>query len=1213
MSDADVPFEALGARRFQSFCQSLVSYEFPAMRALPVGQPDGGRDAYVVDDGRDLLVFQVKFVERPDYLRDADGWLRKTIARELPKIQRLARDRQLIRYVLVTNVPGSAHPGSGSIDIGDALLDEMLPVPAQVWWRDDLLVRLAKHHELKWSYRELLTGQDVLDQLVHSQLNEDRNRRGDAIAAALAAQYEAERTVRFKQVDLHNDLFELFVDVPLASRTTYMVRGFGDDLAEIYEGGDDDRTAAILLDMPVAAHRHRRLVIEGAPGQGKSTLAQYVCQVHRLRLVGRPEEAPEIRDRHADAPLRLPFKVDLREFATFLDGKDPFAEVPGWGGIPSGWPRSLEGFLALQVQRYGAGARFDVSDLFAVARTGPLLLMLDGLDEVADVEDRKRIVQTVESGLAALDGVASSVLVVVTSRPAAFANSPGFSPKRFEHLALISLTRELIRDYAERWVEARRLADEEAAEVLSVLEDRLEEPHMRELARNPMQLAILLSLISTKGESLPDRRTELYHAYMTLFFDREAAKSRIVRKHRALLFGLHGDLAWRLHCDAERSGSGGTITLQALESAVRRYVVKQGVDEGIADDLFQGVVERIVAIVATHQERFEFEVQPLREFFAAHHLYATGQISQFGVRRPGTRADRFAALARNGFWLNVLRFYAGFYMSGELPSLADGLVELARDEGFQRTSTPRMLAATLLQDWSFELDRRSRERAVDVALEGFGARHALGARLTSHLTVEPSARLPDGAGREEVVARALRVLARQTLPRDRRTQVTAVLAAHVEPRAFAERWTELVLGATGSMRTAWVEVGCRMGAVRHVSDAVLHEAARGDGDEAELARRVTALLHTGLAGVLEQERDLAEVATERLLAGDGLGVDDGEISRISWLQAFQSILRLSRRPFDHQWLLPVHDVRSLEQRPPTIALWRDVVLSVNATVASGCTHLTQLSWRPIVELCERSCGERPLLIALALAEAGSEEWLVGNKTQLVGNKTQLVGSAEPLVERVLGARARTDDGSWWCEQLTRAATPLERQLVAACAGTFVSGPALERCLVPLGRCLNALSVDDYRSVSLLVTRFSHYGALKISPERLARLTPRLALLLASRNPPTREQIWRAALTGYRGWDPAILSSCAGVALAQGDWNTALRYLRAVTRRDASGRTYLRIENAPVDVARQIVDDAARFPLAAVDAAERRLEAALRRRALPLSAVAKRERWFARTD
>src|SRR5947199_146229 len=39
-------YETLGDERFQELCQSLLTATFPNIQCLPVGQPDGGREAY---------------------------------------------------------------------------------------------------------------------------------------------------------------------------------------------------------------------------------------------------------------------------------------------------------------------------------------------------------------------------------------------------------------------------------------------------------------------------------------------------------------------------------------------------------------------------------------------------------------------------------------------------------------------------------------------------------------------------------------------------------------------------------------------------------------------------------------------------------------------------------------------------------------------------------------------------------------------------------------------------------------------------------------------------------------------------------------------------------------------------------------------------------------------------------------------------------------
>jgi hypothetical protein len=86
-------YEQLSPERFQQFCQALLVSKFPNAQCLPVGQPDGGRDAYLWSmtgpSGRkdDLIVFQVKFSRNPE--RADTEFIKSIVESELPKVKRL--------------------------------------------------------------------------------------------------------------------------------------------------------------------------------------------------------------------------------------------------------------------------------------------------------------------------------------------------------------------------------------------------------------------------------------------------------------------------------------------------------------------------------------------------------------------------------------------------------------------------------------------------------------------------------------------------------------------------------------------------------------------------------------------------------------------------------------------------------------------------------------------------------------------------------------------------------------------------------------------------------------------------------------------------------------------------------------------------------------------------------------------------------------------
>jgi hypothetical protein len=84
-------YEQLTPERFQQFCQALLTSQFPNAQCLPVGQPDGGRDAYLWSmrnsgaDPAELIVFQIKFSRGPEKA-DAD-FIKSVIDTELLKVE----------------------------------------------------------------------------------------------------------------------------------------------------------------------------------------------------------------------------------------------------------------------------------------------------------------------------------------------------------------------------------------------------------------------------------------------------------------------------------------------------------------------------------------------------------------------------------------------------------------------------------------------------------------------------------------------------------------------------------------------------------------------------------------------------------------------------------------------------------------------------------------------------------------------------------------------------------------------------------------------------------------------------------------------------------------------------------------------------------------------------------------------------------------------
>jgi hypothetical protein len=129
---------------------------------------------------------------------------------ELEKVKALIA-QGATHYLLLTNIPGMAHKEVGSIDKLNDLMSSRLGIPAQCWWRDDITRRLDNAWSLKWVYPDLMTGPDFLRWITETGFSEHRDRRSLAVRAFLRTQYDTDQEVRFKQVELQNKLFNLFI------------------------------------------------------------------------------------------------------------------------------------------------------------------------------------------------------------------------------------------------------------------------------------------------------------------------------------------------------------------------------------------------------------------------------------------------------------------------------------------------------------------------------------------------------------------------------------------------------------------------------------------------------------------------------------------------------------------------------------------------------------------------------------------------------------------------------------------------------------------------------------------------------------------------------------------------------------------------------------------------------------------------------------------
>lgn len=1244
----DYPLENLGPERFQKVCQALIAKEHRRAQCFPVGQPDGGRDAitlFTEADSDNFVVFQVKFSRLPLAVQNPHEWLKEIVKAEAPKIANLI-PTGATHYILMTNVPGTAHREAGSIDIVQTLLNDNFAIPSQCLWRDDINSRLHDAWDIKWAFPDILTGPDIIRYTIEYGLTEDKERRTLAIKSFVRDQFRRDAEVRFRQVELQDQLLDLFIDVPVKLRPSIVRKSTARKLTATFfsiaqeepgrppSGSEITEGAATLLLHPAGQEAFTRTVIEGAPGHGKSTIVQYICQVHRHRILNVGVDDPRIPNRHRGAPVRLPFKVDCRDLSLWLNRKNPFLPDEG-AEVPADWEKSLESFLAAQVRHSSGGSSFSVSDLQAVAKLSALLLVCDGLDEVADIARRREVVEHISRGVNRLQEIAASMQTIVTSRPAAFANSPGLPEDAFTYLHLLSITRALIDEYATKWLRVRKLEGKEASDVRRILRDKLDQPHLRELARNPMQLTILLSLIQTRGGSLPEKRTALYDSYVELFFNRESEKSSVVRDHRDLLVDIHRYLGWVLHAESQTKQNRGSISTARLRQLVSEYLATEGHDSAIAQELFSGVVERVVALVSRVEGTYEFEVQPLREYFAARHLYNTAPYSPPGQETRGTLPERFDALCRDFFWLNVTRFYAGCYSKGELPSLVDRIEELARSDGYKDTSHPQSLAATLLSDWVFAQHPRSMKQVVDLIVNGLGLRW-LASRGRGYQREEPLV-LPKKSGNEELVTRCFDLLATQQ-PADYSRLLIELIRANVSTGELINKWLAAVTSATQDRRTQWIKHGLYLGALSLLDDSKLEAILN---DDCDTTRRLDLIRRAGRHGFIESNLEWFSAVVDRILSRSpesssrrGGSLLDGFITALSparYTVAFQSA---HPTPLVNLWQ---HVFGRADESQPGGAGSRVPDFEVArkcATFLGHATELAQLSafawatqirpWNDLVERGRDLFSDRWALRVLAVNGAG-----IRSKVETCDDCPDLHDAGKPLCRRTRYARMRAGVPSWWQSQLAPIDEPEELTFTLLVLLAWAGPSVFERHTQLIDAKLRSLTTDQWRClIRALRTSIAWPGQsrrdINVTLDALpSSLSERVVVVLDTRvNRRIADRLFERHLASYEGSDPWVLEFCQRSALraAQQNRDTWLKWLPVISRSYMTGAIAdpyfaysfaraVREDRMPHDVSQEIVRHCDCYPIELVALAEQTCREHVAEQVVPVGIVAAENSWF----
>lgn len=1067
-------YERLGDNDFQQLVSALLVTQFPNFIPMALRQADGGRDGLRKLDAGKVLIYQVKW-SGSGKDRNPVTWLDEVVRKEEKNLRRLAAEG-VRHYVLVTNVASTAKPKSGTFD----RLNDKLEAYAKEFgyeqmtciWREALNPWVDNApSETKWAYAEMLAGWDLVRYLVaeHIGTAKDSGLR-DVIRKVAASQWEDDNRVKFSQSDVDREkVVDLFVDV-----TAQRVHATGSKQLQAPSAAVGG-AAAYLLRSPTPF-----TLVRGAPGQGKSTLSQYVCQAHRSSFIPETERLDALQQ--LDRP-RFPIRLDLSDYALWLSGSDVW-DHPEDRKSPKVRARkddqaTIECFIADLMTYEGGGIEVGAKMVQDIFDRVPSLIVLDGLDEVGSSTARRNVVNAINKFVGRGKVYSVPPKVVVTTRPSA-GELPEPSLDHFEVITLNQLTTEQRDVYLRKWCAVRDIRGKDGRTLRKSFKDKSREPYIHELAGNPMQLTILLDLLHEQGAATPTQRTDLYDKYVDLLLAREANKHpKAVRKHKEELLEIIPFLGWYLHAHTEESQINGRMSVAELKEAMRHFQRTYGNRESIVDELFEGASDRLWALTSKVEGTYEFEVLSLREYFAARFLYRNA-----GEDNPAfDSVSVLRELLRRPYWLNTVRFFGGNAKGNGVYTLAAGIEE----ELSENPSTASFLAAwALLTDGVFH--RRPREaRKVITALCSDAGLAVLLSALDSHDIVPlpelPS--LPSTDGNDPTWARLTNLISNR--PADvANTQYVRALRELLNQRTqFASWWYTKLSESIGTPeQNAWLRIG---------ADCEAAPGLTAEFEQVDLANGAAELLlNTGL--MLPPGGQLEEASMTAILEGEC-----GHVESIRSMPA-QVAVALSPGAFftSSKTGFVDQDERTSRRRNEAIFQLRRTgspyaLISEKRAFKTGEKGST-FPWANTAAALQNHTGRCWLASEIILIGASSPFSLGYMKKP----GATAFGPGSHTSELLAQTRAHSDDTNWWQQEVDAIQDELSRAEWALAIWGVASGKVISDLLPTLERILSKLQPQSRQTVLRAAEQITRSGWLNDRRVIGDPGDPKLALLISRR-------------------------------------------------------------------------------------------------------------------
>lgn len=669
--------DRLNNSEFEHLVQALSIKIFNYKNIIFGSGPDGAREATFEGDctideetTNGYHVIQAKFKECSSPKDNLDWkWAQSEFKREMDKFKNKKRDLKTPDvYLFFTNIRFTSVSKTGGRDKIEAFIKTYFPlIPnIKIYGYDEICKFLDNNRDVATSYSSFILPGDILQELYKSiQVDNEKDQKilyrflNKEFDEDLYSKLEQANELTGEQINLE----KVFVDLNISR----------DNLFE-----DDNQKFVhycINIGNKIWKDEQYKMVFIGGPGQGKSTVTQFLTQIYRAYLLKSfnkklPKHVKNFIDCNIDTDkqpkcYRFPIRIILSDYSEWLNDQKK-------GSLS--W--TLLSYIQHRIE-YRADEKFSEFGNFRVLLEKlSFLFIFDGLDEVPSTSNRGEVITEIDTFINyELKTVNCDAVVIATTRPQGYTNE--FDQSKFQHFRLNDLDDETCLKYLEKLIHNTVSSDDDRIAQLKILKEALQTEVTSNIMRTPLQATIMAILVKSGGKPSTDKFS-LFNDYYTTMLKREKQKNvlKIISKHEEYINEIHYLLGNKLQLSSQKEeNSSAYLDKNNFKNLVEEYFTEQELDaidkEKYTHEIMEAITERLVFITENQDNKIGFAIRSTQEYFSA--MYNLHNRSDEEINK------NIRIISGSIYWRNVFIFMLGYIAKNKvylLDSLDSYLGEL---------------------------------------------------------------------------------------------------------------------------------------------------------------------------------------------------------------------------------------------------------------------------------------------------------------------------------------------------------------------------------------------------------------------------------------------------------------------------------------------------------------------------------------------------------